>query len=227
MATNFARASVGYIVWFSVSLCMGGCYFANCGTHDMGMLVDCNTGPRYNWSGCNNGWYCFAVGVLFNYALVENTMAKLKYVYPFSFFTINTSIYVLSIWTGSLIFLDLKLLVKFPNLEFVIQLKYFIANLNILLNPDDNLVQGLIFSPLDSKSANLVVLPPTCKAASSRNMCIGMVKMLIFFKCGKKDVKCLHKAWGLGLTLDTKVLVLKAIDEIFAIYIFAFVQDVL
>lgn len=69
-------------MWFSVSLCMDNCYLSSCGTYYMGMLVNCNIGPRYYWSGCNNGWYCSSVGFLFNYALVENTMAKLKYVYP-------------------------------------------------------------------------------------------------------------------------------------------------
>ena len=68
-------------MWFSVSLGMDGRYFSNCGAYHMGELVNCYFGPRYNWSCCNNGWNCSFIGFLFDHALVENAMAKLKYVF--------------------------------------------------------------------------------------------------------------------------------------------------
>jgi hypothetical protein len=55
-------------------------YFSNCGADHMGLLVDCNIGSRHNWASCGDGWHCSSTGILFNYAMVENTMAKLKYV---------------------------------------------------------------------------------------------------------------------------------------------------
>lgn len=82
MAEHLARTTAGYIMWTPISLCMDNCHFSSCRSHNLGMLADCDIGPRYNWSGSNNGWDCSAVGFLFNHALVENTMAKLKYVLP-------------------------------------------------------------------------------------------------------------------------------------------------
>lgn len=70
-------------MWFSVSLCMDDCNFTSGGTYFMGKLVDFDIRSRHNWSGCYNGWSCSCFGILFDYALVENTMAKLKYVLPF------------------------------------------------------------------------------------------------------------------------------------------------
>ena len=82
MAKFLTRASAGNIVWFLVSVCVDGCYFSSCGAYWLGMLVNLDTGSRYNWFGCDNGWHCSSFGILFNHALVENTMAKLKYVLP-------------------------------------------------------------------------------------------------------------------------------------------------
>lgn len=55
-------------------------YFSNRGADHMGVLADCNIGSRHNWACCGDGWHGSSTGILFNYAMVENTMAKLKYV---------------------------------------------------------------------------------------------------------------------------------------------------
>ena len=82
MAEHLARTTAGCIMRIPISLCMDSCYFSGCRSYRLGMLVDCDIGPRYNWSGSHNGWDCSVIGFLFNYALVENAMAKLKYVLP-------------------------------------------------------------------------------------------------------------------------------------------------
>lgn len=61
---------------------MDGCRISCCCAYHVGMLVGCNTPPGHNWSGYNHGWHCASVGILCNHALVENTMAELKYVLP-------------------------------------------------------------------------------------------------------------------------------------------------
>ena len=81
MARYLARAASSFTLWYLESVCMDGCYFSSCGAYFLGMVVDCNIGSRYNWVGCNNGWHCSSFGILFNHALVENTMAELKYVF--------------------------------------------------------------------------------------------------------------------------------------------------
>lgn len=85
MARYLTGASAWFIVWSAVSLFLDICYFSNCDAYYMGMLVDNDIGSRYNWFGCNHGWHCPFVGILFNHALVENTMAKLKYVFMWFF----------------------------------------------------------------------------------------------------------------------------------------------
>ena len=55
-------------------------YFTNRGADHMGLLVDCNIGSRHNRASCGDGWHRSSAGLLFNYAMVENPMAKLKYV---------------------------------------------------------------------------------------------------------------------------------------------------
>lgn len=64
----------------SFPLFMVNCSFTGHGADCMGMVVNSDIRARYNWSGCYNGWSCSAVGLLLCNALVENTMAKLKYV---------------------------------------------------------------------------------------------------------------------------------------------------
>ncbi|CAL5425722.1 unnamed protein product [Camellia sinensis] len=78
MAKFLTRTSFGNTMWFLVSVCMDDCYFSNRGTHCLGKLVNFNTWTRYNWSGCDNGWNCSSFGILFYYAMVEDTMAKLN-----------------------------------------------------------------------------------------------------------------------------------------------------
>lgn len=71
-------------MWSSFSRFMDRCYFTSGGAYCLGMLVDSYTGSRHNWFSCCNGWSCSTFGILFCNALVENTMAKLKYVSPTS-----------------------------------------------------------------------------------------------------------------------------------------------
>lgn len=59
---------------------MDNCDLSGCGACYMGMLVNVDIGARYCWSSCNNGWKFSASGILLNNALVENTVAKFKYV---------------------------------------------------------------------------------------------------------------------------------------------------
>lgn len=80
MAKYITRTSAGCNMSSSVSVGMDGCFISSCCAYHVGMLVDCNTWSGYSWSGYNNGWNCSFIGLLFNHALVENTMAKLKYV---------------------------------------------------------------------------------------------------------------------------------------------------
>lgn len=80
VAKYLARTSAGFALWFSLFICMDISYFSNHGADHMGVLADCNIGPRHNWACCGDGWHCSSTGILFNYAMVENTMAKLKYV---------------------------------------------------------------------------------------------------------------------------------------------------
>lgn len=84
MADFPARISAGNIMWSSFPGFMGYCYFTSGGAYCLGMLVDYDTGERYNWFSRCNGWSCSTFGILLCNALVENTMAKLKYVSPAS-----------------------------------------------------------------------------------------------------------------------------------------------
>ena len=83
MATYLTRSSAGHIVSFSLSICMDDCCISSSNACHVGKLVNCNIESGYNWSGCNHGWNCSSIGILFNHALVENTMAKFKYVFPY------------------------------------------------------------------------------------------------------------------------------------------------
>lgn len=80
VAKYLARSSTSFTLWFPESVCMDCCCFPNSGAYYLGFLVDYNIGSRPNWFGCNNGGHCSITGILFYYAVVENTMAKLKYV---------------------------------------------------------------------------------------------------------------------------------------------------
>ncbi|XP_027919117.1 uncharacterized protein LOC114178092 isoform X2 [Vigna unguiculata] len=78
MAKYLARSSTPFALRFPESFCMDCCCFSNFGAYNLGILVDCDIGSRSDWVGCNNGWYCPSIGFLFNYAVVENSVAKLK-----------------------------------------------------------------------------------------------------------------------------------------------------
>lgn len=80
MARIFTWTSAGNILWFPLPLCMDNCHFSSCSAYFVGMLVDHDTRTGYNWFSCNNGWHCSSFGILFCNALVENTVAKFKYV---------------------------------------------------------------------------------------------------------------------------------------------------
>lgn len=73
-------------MWFTVSVGMDCCHFSSSSAHHMGMLVDSNSRSRHYWFGSNHGWDCSSFGILFNHAMVENTVAKLKYALSESFY---------------------------------------------------------------------------------------------------------------------------------------------
>ncbi|MBA0552813.1 hypothetical protein Golob_023592 [Gossypium lobatum] len=79
MAEYFTRTSTGYAMCSFISSGMGDCFISSCGAYHVGMLANHNIRQRYCWSGSNNGRHCSIIGILFNYALVEDSMAKLKY----------------------------------------------------------------------------------------------------------------------------------------------------
>ncbi|MBA0851502.1 hypothetical protein Goshw_020885 [Gossypium schwendimanii] len=78
MAEYFTRTSTGYAMCSFISSGMGDCFISSCGAYHVGMLANHNIRQRYCWSGSNNGRHCSIIGILFNYALVEDSMAKLK-----------------------------------------------------------------------------------------------------------------------------------------------------
>lgn len=59
---------------------MDNCYFPRCYCNHMGKHFDYDIGSGYNWPGCDNGRNSPFTGVLFHNAVVEDTVAKLKYV---------------------------------------------------------------------------------------------------------------------------------------------------
>ncbi|PNX78384.1 hypothetical protein L195_g034362 [Trifolium pratense] len=80
VAKYLARSSTPFALWFPESFSMVCCSFSDYCAYHLGILVGCNIGPRPDWSGCNYGWNCSLIGILFDYAVVENPVAKLKYV---------------------------------------------------------------------------------------------------------------------------------------------------
>lgn len=80
MACHSKRTPAWYAMWVSFFDSMDDCRISYCGSYNMGKLVDCDIGPGFDWFGCYNGGYCSLVGFLLNHALVENPVAKLKYV---------------------------------------------------------------------------------------------------------------------------------------------------
>lgn len=80
MAGTFTWTSTGSTLQFPLHLGMDNCCFSCRSAYLVGILVDLDTWTGYNWFSCNNGWHCSSFGILFDNALVENPMAKLKYV---------------------------------------------------------------------------------------------------------------------------------------------------
>jgi len=85
MAKYLARASTPFALWFPEPFSVVCCCFSNYCAYHLGILVGCNIGSTSDWFGCNNGWNCSLIGILFNYAVVENPVAKLKYVFARQF----------------------------------------------------------------------------------------------------------------------------------------------
>lgn len=56
------------------------------GGDNMGKCSYFSSGEEYYRHGCDYGWYSTSAGLLFHYALVENSVAKLKYAFLFIFF---------------------------------------------------------------------------------------------------------------------------------------------
>ena len=81
MAGNYPGAAIKCTMQFSISVCMGDCSLSHRSGDGMGKYTYCTFESEYNWIGCNNGRHSSFVGLLFYHALVEDTMAKLKYVY--------------------------------------------------------------------------------------------------------------------------------------------------
>ena len=59
---------------------MVNCYFPGNHCNLMGKYLDNDFGSRYNRTSGDNGWYGPFTGVLFYHAVVEDSVAKLKYV---------------------------------------------------------------------------------------------------------------------------------------------------
>jgi hypothetical protein len=81
MAGICARTSTKHLVQLFDSFCLAHHHFPNSsGTH-VGKRPYCSSGKEHNWFSYNNGGHCFASVILLYNALVENTMAKFKYVF--------------------------------------------------------------------------------------------------------------------------------------------------
>lgn len=81
MAKTCTGAAVKCTLQFPLYIRMGDCSFSCCCGYHMGEYSNIPFKPRYNWIGCHNGWYSSLIGILLDNALVENAMAKLKYVF--------------------------------------------------------------------------------------------------------------------------------------------------
>lgn len=80
MASICARTSTKHTLQFFYSFCMACCHFPNSSSACVGEHTYRSSGKEHNWFSCYNGGCCFAFVILLYNALVENTMAKLKYV---------------------------------------------------------------------------------------------------------------------------------------------------
>lgn len=80
MAESTARSSARCAMWFPISCCLDCGGVPYCNLDWLGLLADCYIGSTYHWTCDYNGWNSAFTGVLLNHALVEDTVAKLKYV---------------------------------------------------------------------------------------------------------------------------------------------------
>ncbi|KAK4780068.1 hypothetical protein SAY87_016174 [Trapa incisa] len=81
MACYSKRTPARYAMRIPFFVCMDYCHISYCGSYNMGELVDCDTGTRFDWFGCYNGGNCPLVGILLNHVMVENPVAELKYAF--------------------------------------------------------------------------------------------------------------------------------------------------
>jgi hypothetical protein len=80
MASICTRSSAKHTVQPFDPYCMASRHFPNSSRASVGKHPYLSYGKKHNWFGCYNGWGCFASIILLYNALVEDTMAKLKYV---------------------------------------------------------------------------------------------------------------------------------------------------
>lgn len=80
MANICARTSTKHTLQLFDSFCMACCHFPYSSSACVGEHPYRSSGKEHNWFSCYNGGCCFAFVILLYNALVENTMAKLKYV---------------------------------------------------------------------------------------------------------------------------------------------------
>lgn len=79
MANICARTSTKHTLQPFDSFCMACCHFPYSSSARVGKHPYCSSGKEHNWFSCYNGGCCFASVILLYNAVVENTMAKLKY----------------------------------------------------------------------------------------------------------------------------------------------------
>ena len=132
---------------------MDGCYISGCSAYPVGMLVDCDTPSGHYWFGYNNGWHCTSFGILFNHALVENTMAKLKYVLssPLCYWQMELLPFLIKIY--------IKLLIKYPLWKVALRFLYTVL-------------------PYDIQKLNFHLYKLLCNCDGFRNICNFFVKVL-------------------------------------------------
>lgn len=80
MANICARTSTKHTLQPFDSCCMACCHFPYNSSACVGEHPYRSSGKEHNWFSCYNDGCCFAFVILLYNALVENTMAKLKYV---------------------------------------------------------------------------------------------------------------------------------------------------
>ena len=80
MASICARTSTKHALQLFDSCCMACCHFPYSSSARVGGHPYRSSGKEHNWFSCYNDGCCFSFIILLYNALVENTVAKLKYV---------------------------------------------------------------------------------------------------------------------------------------------------